>query len=84
MKKSNVAGLALAIGAATVFAFAPAAAVAKHCNGKTVHCAGVNSCKGHSSCKTANNQCKGENACKGQGVVKMSKSACDQVGGKVE
>lgn len=80
MKTNKIAGLALAIGAAAVFAVAPVAAVA-HGGGKMVHCASVNACKGKGSCKTANNACKGKNACKGQGVVNMTKQQCDQVGG---
>ncbi|MES2217533.1 MAG: hypothetical protein V4501_03880 [Pseudomonadota bacterium] len=83
MKKSNVTGLALALGAAAVFAFTPVAAVAKS-SGKMVHCMGVNACKGKTSCKTANNSCKGKNTCKGQGTVVVSQSVCDQIGGTVE
>jgi hypothetical protein len=41
-----------------------------------VHCAGVNSCKGTSECKSAKNSCKGMNSCKGQGWVSMTKAAC--------
>ena len=79
--KIKIAGLVLAAGAATVFALAPVAATAAHHSSKSVACMGVNTCKGHSSCKTANNACKGQNSCKGKGVVDMSKAACDQVGG---
>ncbi len=81
-KTSKVAGLVLAIGAASVFALAPVVATA-HGEGKNVHCMGVNACKGKSSCKTADNACKGQNSCKGKGVVGMSKGACEQVGGTV-
>ncbi len=28
-----------------------------------VHCAGVNSCKGHNDCATATNACKGQGSC---------------------
>lgn len=49
-----------------------------------VKCAGVNSCKGHSECKTATSACKGHNACKGQGwVTKTSEAECKAAGGKV-
>ena len=47
-----------------------------------VACHGVNACKGHSACATANSACAGQNACKGQGFVMMSDEACGQVGGK--
>ncbi len=49
----------------------------------TVHCAGVNSCKGKTACKTANNACKGQNSCKGTGWLPMSKADCDAKGGTV-
>jgi len=49
----------------------------------SVHCSGVNSCKGKTSCKSASNDCKGKNSCKGQGWLGMSKAECDEKGGKV-
>ena len=49
----------------------------------TVHCAGVNSCKGTTACKTANNACKGQNSCKGKGWLPMSKADCAAKGGTV-
>lgn len=49
----------------------------------TVHCAGVNSCKGKTACKTANNACKGQNSCKGSGWLPMSKADCDAKGGTI-
>ena len=52
-------------------------------NAPMVHCAGVNSCKGHGSCKTATNACKGLNSCKGQGVMEMTKEKCLQEKGTV-
>ena len=49
-----------------------------------VMCAGVNSCKGTSECKTAHNECKGLNGCKGEGwVSKSSAEECRAAGGKV-
>jgi hypothetical protein len=50
---------------------------------KQVSCFGVNSCKGHGSCKTAQNDCKGKNACKGQGNTMTSAENCSAKGGKV-
>ena len=38
---------------------------------------GVNSCKGHSACKTAYNSCKGQNSCKGKGFMEMTQAKCD-------
>ncbi|MGV6857751.1 MAG: BufA2 family periplasmic bufferin-type metallophore [bacterium] len=49
----------------------------------TVHCMGVNSCKGQTACNTANNACKGQNACKGKGWLPMTKSQCEAKGGTV-
>ena len=69
-------GVSIATSAALV-AFAVAAPVTQAAAaGGTVHCYGVNTCKGTSDCKTAKNDCKGQNSCKGQGWVSMSKADC--------
>ena len=75
-------GIAMAVAAAgmltttaPVFAAADAA--------PNVHCYGVNKCKGHNDCKTADNACKGHGSCKGKGFVAVSEKACDHLGGKV-
>lgn len=57
------------------------ASVAAAAEGK-VMCSGVNSCKGHSECKTANSSCKGLNSCKGQGWLGLTKADCEAQGGK--
>jgi len=49
----------------------------------TVHCAGVNACKGQAACSTAENSCAGTNSCKGKGWVEMSAAECTKKGGKV-
>jgi len=74
MRAKNTTGAALATAAAMLFgtAFVGTAAAAD----ATVHCTGVNACKGHSACKSANNSCKGQNACKGKGFLEMSKADC--------
>ena len=78
-RKFNTAALATA--AAALFAGAPITAVQA---GKgEVKCYGVNKCKGHNDCKTADNACKGHASCKGKGFVKMSKHACTEIGGSV-
>ena len=71
-------GVALAITAATLFSIAPVATQAGSDVGK---CMGVNSCKGHSACKTATSSCKGLNSCKGQGFLEMTRGQCDEAGG---
>ncbi|MCP5150658.1 MAG: hypothetical protein H6983_08270 [Ectothiorhodospiraceae bacterium] len=77
--KTRIAGAAVATTAAALFALAPIASVSAE---EMVKCMGANSCKGHSSCKTANSECKGLNSCKGQGWVELSKKACEDAGGK--
>jgi hypothetical protein len=80
MNTKKITGFALAATAAAMFATAPMTVSAGgHAKG---HCGGVNACKGHSSCKTANSACKGQNSCKGTGWVAASKDVCSQLGGK--
>ncbi len=84
MKAMKTTNAALAIAAASLFAFAPMATVqAGSDHDANVHCYGINKCKGNNDCKSATNACKGKSSCKGQGFVTMSKHACDAVGGKV-
>ena len=50
----------------------------------SVHCMGVNACKGQGSCKTAQNACKGQNSCKGTGFVEAASAEdCTTKGGTV-
>lgn len=44
--------------------------------GDTVHCYGVNSCKGTGDCSTTEHSCRGMNECKGHGFKAMTASAC--------
>ena len=82
MKASRTTNVAMAIAAASLFAFAPMSAV--HAGDDAgVKCFGVNKCKGQNDCKTASNSCKSQSACKGQGFLKMSKAACDKAEGSV-
>ena len=69
-------GVAAATAAALLFGSALATTAMAGTDGK-IHCAGVNSCKGQSACKSANNACKGQNSCKGKGFLEMSKADCD-------
>jgi hypothetical protein len=78
-----LSGAAIAVAAAGLFmsqAVVPAAAADE----ATVHCTGVNSCKGKSECATAKNGCKGQNSCKGEGWLPLSEKACRAKGGVVE
>jgi uncharacterized membrane protein len=76
-------GVSLAAAAAVIAisATAPTAAIAK--GGTTVHCYGVNTCKGTSDCKSGNHDCKGMNDCKGQGFKELSTGACKKAGGSL-
>lgn len=49
----------------------------------TVHCYGVNSCKGTADCKTTQHECKGMNSCKGEGFKAMAAGACLKRGGTI-
>jgi len=82
---NQLSGVAIAAAAAAFFAAGSIVApTVNAAEGGMVHCAGVNSCKGSSDCKTAKSECKGMNACKGQGwVTKASAKECTDAGGKV-
>lgn len=82
MNKLQLTGAALAVGAASMFALAPAFAT-DTTTAPMVQCKGGNACKGQSNCKTADNACKGQNSCKGKGVVDMTKEDCEKAGGTV-
>lgn len=44
-------------------------------------CFGVNVCKGHNDCKTADNACAGHGSCKGTGFVMTTAKSCADIGG---
>ena len=71
----------IAAAAAIAFVSAPITSTIVNAASKKVHCYGVNSCKGKSKCKTANNACKGQNSCKASGVVMKSAKQCAKLGG---
>jgi len=91
MKNPVRTGTMIALTAASLFA----AACSKNADSKStmpaaeektasVHCMGINSCKGQASCKTEKNACKGQNGCKGQGFVEAaSADECTTKGGTV-
>ena len=77
-------GIAIAAAAAALFSSAFVATTAQAADEAGVKCAGVNSCKGQSECKTASNECKGQNSCKGEGwVSKKTAAECTAAGGTV-
>jgi hypothetical protein len=76
MNKQTIVAVAAALFAAGTIAAAAHA--------ESIHCGGVNSCKGQSACKTASSSCKGLNACKGQGFVETATAQeCTAKAGKV-
>ena len=81
MMIKKTSGASIAIAAVALLASAP---VTVSASSDKVRCFGVNGCRGHGSCATANNQCAGQNACKGQGVLEMSEAACEAEGGSTE
>ena len=78
-------GVAIATAAAALFSMgATLSTSVQAADEATVHCVGVNSCKGTADCKTAKNECKGQNSCKGMGWVgKKSADECKAAGGTV-
>jgi hypothetical protein len=75
MNSRKMSSVALAAAAAMVFSMA--AVTNASADEAKVQCQGVNSCKGKSACKSANNSCKGQNSCKGKGFLEMTQAQCD-------
>jgi hypothetical protein len=73
------------LSAATAFAAEPPTGSTGRALGKddTVHCYGVNSCKGTADCKTTIHECKGMNSCKGHGFKAMAAGQCLTRGGTI-
>jgi uncharacterized membrane protein len=84
MKTSiNTNGFLMATAVAALFMNSPVMAEEQAAQEAKVHCAGINSCKGTSECKTASNECKGKNACSGKGFISTTEKECSEKGGKV-
>ena len=76
---------ALASAAALLFvAGASVATAADEGKAAKIKCEGVNSCKGQSSCHSAQNECAGKNACRGKGFKMMTPEECDQAKAKLK
>jgi hypothetical protein len=75
MNSRKLSGIALAAAAAIMFS--TVAATTAGADEAKVKCQGVNSCKGQSACKSANNACKGQNSCKGKGFEQLTQAQCD-------
>ena len=85
MQSKIKSAVAVASAAAALFAMGATVTTTAHAaDMSSVKCAGLNSCKGQSDCKTAKNECKGMNSCKGQGWnAKASAKECTAAGGTV-
>ncbi|HEY1382798.1 MAG TPA: hypothetical protein VGF43_04240 [Dongiaceae bacterium] len=80
----TITGAALAATAAAMLLGGAVGLTSAPASADSVHCAGINACKGQGSCKSASNACKGQNSCKGQGWVEQgSAEACTAAGGTV-
>lgn len=91
MISNRIKGAGLA-SAAAFFAMSTLASAATALEGSTgaavsaddtVHCYGVNTCKGTADCKTTTNSCKGMNVCKGHGFKAMKAGQCLTKGGTI-
>lgn len=84
MNESLKTGLGIVAAAAALFAASSVAAAPPASSaGDTVHCGGINACKGKSDCKSPENACKGKNSCKGHGFISTTAADCNAKGGKV-
>jgi len=84
MKTINKIALATATAALFSAAIMPEAMAAKAKEETSVKCQGINSCKGQSKCKTADNACAGQNSCKGKGWLPTATAQeCTDKGGTV-
>ncbi len=80
-KAMNRRSLLLASAVAGMLAFAGTPGSASAEGAETVHCYGVNKCKGTGACGGKGHSCAGENACKGQGYLKIEKETCLNIEG---
>lgn len=77
MHKTLKSGFAVATAAAALFSMgATLSTSVQAADEMTVHCVGVNSCKGTADCATTAHSCKGQNSCKGQGFKALSAAEC--------
>ncbi len=90
--KMKLNGAAIALAVAGLVGTVQAAPQSSNSNGSVTsanttdlaHCYGVNKCKGHNDCKTADNACAGQASCKGHGFVALPSKSCTDIGGEVK
>ena len=86
ISKNKLGGISIAAAAAALAACSEAPTQSQSAGSTTTdlaHCYGVNQCKGHNDCKTADNACGGQASCKGTGFVAMPSKSCTDIGGKL-
>ena len=86
LKSAGIASAAALCALSTLASAAPAPAGSSGAAlgaDDTIHCYGVNSCKGSADCKTLAHECKGHNECKAQGFKAMKPAACLSKGGTI-
>jgi len=81
MMKSRILLITSLAGALAMPAVALAGEQAAADKGETVHCYGVNKCKGVGDCGGKGHSCAGKNSCKGQGYLEMSEDLCLKIDG---
>jgi uncharacterized membrane protein len=77
MNSMTKQGAILAAAAAAIFVSGIATQAVAEGKAGTIHCEGVNSCKGHSDCATDHSSCNGKNECAGKGWKEMTSAECD-------
>ena len=81
----KLTGAALAMAVAGLAATSGAIASDKKSDKvEMAHCYGVNACKGHNDCTTAENGCAGSGSCKGHGYLVIPTKACGDIGGTLK
>ncbi len=74
-------GALLASAVAGLLVMTGAAPTASAGDSDTVHCYGVNKCKGTGTCGGKGHSCAGENSCKGQGYLDIDEEICLKIEG---
>ena len=85
MKAKNAMGFAVAAAVVGMLATGYQFTADEKKDEGSVKCAGINSCKGHGACASADGShaCAGKNDCKGKGWVMASADDCTAKGGTV-
>jgi uncharacterized membrane protein len=77
----NKGGTLLAFAVTGLLTLAAPVGTATAGDAESVHCYGVNKCKGTGACGGKGHSCAGENTCKGQGFLEVDKETCLKIEG---